>query len=122
LEKATTRVEQPRPDLNTPYVAPRSDTEQKIADIWRSILGVSQVGVDDSFFELGGTSLLGVQMVAQLQQKVAAKVAVVDLFDAPTIRALTQVLEGGAEKRATASKERGAARRSQVGARRRSRG
>ena len=47
-----------RPELRSPYVAPRDELERTVAGIWRELLGVEQVGVDDNFFELGGHSLL----------------------------------------------------------------
>src|SRR5207253_9550324 len=53
----------PRPDLATPYVAPTNDTEARIADIWAAALGLDRVGVDDNFLELGGHSLIAIQVV-----------------------------------------------------------
>jgi hypothetical protein len=47
-------------------VAPRTETEQRIAHVWQNVLGLEQVGVYDSFFELGGNSLAGVQAIAQI--------------------------------------------------------
>src|SRR5205085_10989880 len=47
-----------RPALARTYVAPRDETEQKIADVWSKVLGIERIGVYDNFFELGGHSLL----------------------------------------------------------------
>ncbi|MDN2718860.1 condensation domain-containing protein, partial [Janthinobacterium sp. SUN120] len=50
------------------YVAPRSETEQKLAAIWAEVLKVERVGIHDNFFELGGHSLLAVQLLSAMQQ------------------------------------------------------
>ncbi|MBV9775227.1 MAG: SDR family NAD(P)-dependent oxidoreductase, partial [Gemmatimonadetes bacterium] len=57
-----------RPELSSAYVAPRNDIEQRIADVWGSVLGVDQVGVDDNFFELGGDSVQAIQIMAKGKQ------------------------------------------------------
>ena len=51
------RVQHPRPDLATAFVLPRTDSERTIAQIWHDLLGITEVGIHDSFFELGGDSL-----------------------------------------------------------------
>ena len=57
------RAAHPRPaDLQTPYVAPRNDVEQKLATIWQEMLGIDQVSVHDNFFELGGDSVKAIQI------------------------------------------------------------
>lgn len=56
-----------RPDLDTPFIAPRSELEQRIAEIWAELLDADEVGVDDSFFELGGDSILAMRMVLQVE-------------------------------------------------------
>ncbi len=55
----------PRPDLPNPYVAPRNDVESRLAEIWQAALGIREVGVHDNFFDLGGDSVLGVQMISR---------------------------------------------------------
>ena len=55
----------PRPDLRTPYVAPRTERERTLVAIWEALLGLSPVGVDDNFFELGGDSVISIQLVAR---------------------------------------------------------
>jgi FkbH-like protein len=56
-----------RPRLDTEYVAPRTTDEEKIAQIFTELLGIDQIGVDDSFFDLGGHSLLATQMLSRLR-------------------------------------------------------
>jgi non-ribosomal peptide synthase protein (TIGR01720 family) len=54
-----------RPNIQAEYLAPRNETEQRIAAIWQNVLGMEQVGVHDNFFELGGDSVLALQIVAK---------------------------------------------------------
>ena len=57
-----------RPDLVSPYVAPRDEKEQLLADIWQSLLGIERVGIHDNFFELGGDSVINLQIIAKVNQ------------------------------------------------------
>jgi natural product biosynthesis luciferase-like monooxygenase protein len=70
------------------FIAPRTKEEQLLADVWERVLGVEQVGVRDNFFELGGDSLLAVHALSQAR-KVGLPFALGDLFQHPTIEALT---------------------------------
>ncbi|MFL6262096.1 MAG: SDR family NAD(P)-dependent oxidoreductase [Thermoanaerobaculia bacterium] len=54
-----------RPNIPTPYVAPASEAERRLAEIWQVTLGIEQVGVNDNFFDLGGDSILGVHIIAR---------------------------------------------------------
>jgi len=67
------------------YVAPRDEAEQAVADIWREVLGVQQLGIHDDFFELGGHSLAGVQVTAKVQELFNIEVPVNVLFEATTV-------------------------------------
>ncbi len=67
------------------YVAPRDEAEQAVADIWREVLGVQQLGIHDDFFELGGHSLSGVQVTAKVQALFNIEVPVNILFEAATV-------------------------------------
>src|SRR5215213_2955956 len=58
------RTLHPRPDVQTPYVAPRNEREQVLAEIMQEALGVDRVGINDNFFELGGDSILSIQIIA----------------------------------------------------------
>ncbi|UCG11947.1 MAG: amino acid adenylation domain-containing protein [Deltaproteobacteria bacterium] len=75
------------------YVAPRSKVEKKIADIWRELLQVDKVGINDSFFDLGGQSLLLLRMLPKLKESFSEDLSVVDLFQYPTIATFTAFLE-----------------------------
>ncbi|UWR34468.1 KR domain-containing protein [Sulfitobacter sp. W027] len=74
-----------RPDLDGSFVAPRNAIEEKLADIWSNLLGVSPVGVEDSFFDLGGHSLIAVRLFASVKREFKVEFPISVLFEAPTI-------------------------------------
>jgi len=98
---------------------PQSGLEREIAAVWREVLGLGTVGLDDNFFEIGGHSLLVARMQERLREKVGREVSVVDIFQYPTVGSLAAHLEstggkGDAPKEEAAaqkSAERGAGRR-----------
>lgn len=55
-----------RPALNTTYVAPQTQTQKRLGAIYSSVLGIQAVGIDDNYFELGGDSLLAVQIISKI--------------------------------------------------------
>ncbi|MCZ7669925.1 MAG: phosphopantetheine-binding protein [Chloroflexi bacterium] len=69
--------------------------EQTIVGIWRRVLNVSQVGLNDNFFDLGGHSLLTVQVHRELKTVVDKPIAITDMFRFPTIRSLVAYLDEG---------------------------
>ncbi len=79
------------------YVAPQSELERSIADVWQEVLQLQRVGVNDNFFEVGGNSLLVVQVHSKLSARLGRELAMADLFRHPTINALAQFLSGSAE-------------------------
>lgn len=81
-----------RPTISTPYVPVTGKYEQKIAEIFREELGIQQVGLYDNFFDLGGNSLLGLQVIARLKREVNIQVSAMTLFEAPTVKALARYL------------------------------
>jgi NAD(P)-dependent dehydrogenase (short-subunit alcohol dehydrogenase family)/acyl carrier protein len=89
----TVRAAHPRPALATPHVAPHSETEAILVNIWQDFLGVAPVGINDNFFELGGHSLLAVQMISQLRSHFQVEVAIQNLFDLPTVAKLAQHID-----------------------------
>jgi phthiocerol/phenolphthiocerol synthesis type-I polyketide synthase E len=86
----------PRPELPTTFVAPEGPLETQLAAILCEGLGLDQIGAQDSFFDLGGDSLLAIQIVARIQEATGRSLEVVQLFEAPTVVQLTAVLEGTA--------------------------
>ena len=111
-EAAVTRAEE--------HVAPAGEVEEKIAGVWKRILGLSEVGTRDNFFELGGHSLLAVQAHREIAEATGAKLTVTDIFRFPTIQALADHLEGdgGGNEALQKSADRAAARRQALGRRR----
>ena len=80
--------------LTDAYVAPRSDVELKLSQIWSEVLGVDRVGIHDNFFELGGHSLLAVKVIERMRQSDFA-VDVRTLFSDPTLAGLSASLSVG---------------------------
>jgi len=81
-----------RPDLNGAFVAPSTAVETWLASVWQEVLGLVRVGLHDNFFALGGHSLLAVQVITRLQNVFQADLPLRCLFEAPTVRELSQVI------------------------------
>jgi acyl carrier protein len=75
--------------------SPNSELEKTIAGIWQDVLGLPQVGTTDNFFDLGGHSLLVVQVQRRLRESCGREVSITDMFRLPTIKALAAHLGGG---------------------------
>ncbi|BBL77219.1 non-ribosomal peptide synthetase [Methylomagnum ishizawai] len=83
----------PEPEhTDRPYLAPRNATEQRLADIWRDLLGVARVGLDDNFFALGGDSIVSLQVVSRARQA-GIGIGPKDVFRHQTIAALAAAAE-----------------------------
>jgi hypothetical protein len=78
------------------YAAPRTQTELVLCTIWRSVLCVDAVGVEDDFFELGGHSLSAMQIVSRINGALDCDIGVVTVFNHPTVRLLAATLDAGA--------------------------
>lgn len=83
-----------RPDLDTDYVEPRNDIERTLAGYWQDLLGVARVGVEDSFFDLGGHSLIAVRLFAMVKKAYRVDFPISILFEAPTIAACARLIAG----------------------------
>jgi amino acid adenylation domain-containing protein len=77
-----------RGEMDRPWVAPRDETERRIAEIWSQVLGLDRVGVEDNFFSLGGHSLLAVQVLARLREEIGADLPLRAMFESPTVAEL----------------------------------
>ena len=80
----------------------------------QKVLGIGQVGIHDNFFEIGGTSLKGVQLIAQLRREFDVNIPVVTLFERPTIDSMVRMFGNGEEavnEYALTSRRRGEKRR-----------
>jgi acyl transferase domain-containing protein len=74
-----------RPELDNAYVAPRTDVHSVLAAVWKEVLGFENIGIDDNFFDLGGDSLLAVQVISRVRAFFGMEFPPKLLFDAPTI-------------------------------------
>jgi len=75
------------------YVAPCSDTERTLVDLWGRLLGVNPVGVEDNFLDLGGHSLLATQIISRVQQEFGIKVQLAELISGATIAHLAGIID-----------------------------
>ena len=83
----------PRPNLSTSFVEPRTVTEQRLAEIWGSQLGVDAIGIHDRFFDLGGHSLLAAQIASEICDSFQIEMPVLKLFQAPTVAELAVLVD-----------------------------
>lgn len=85
-------VERRRPELHQVYTAPVTELEMALAEIWADVLKVERVGLDDNFFDLGGDSIMNIQIVARCAQANIALTAN-QLFKNQTVRDLAHVAD-----------------------------
>ncbi|MGN6393942.1 MAG: non-ribosomal peptide synthetase [Mucilaginibacter sp.] len=87
----------PKPDYNVitrrgEYVAPRTELEGQIAEIWQELMGLEKISIYDNFFELGGRSLVAVQIMARIEKLTGKRLPLATLFEHSTIEKLSLVL------------------------------
>ena len=75
------------------YLAPRDDTQQRLASLWSQVLRVERVSLDDNFFELGGHSLLATQVISRIRSTFSVDLPLRALFESPTLEALARAVE-----------------------------
>ena len=87
----------PRPEMESAsaqgYVAPRSETENKVAAIWQEVLKQEKVGIHHDFFELGGHSLLAARVMSRINQMFGIHVPLRKLFEVTTIAGLADLID-----------------------------
>jgi acyl carrier protein len=93
---------------SSPPAPPSGAAEALVLDIWQRALGVSQIGVRDNFFDIGGHSLLVIQVLKELREKVQKPIQMTDLFRHTTIESLAQFI--GNEAKDDAGAQRGKSR------------
>ena len=81
-----------RPELTATFKPPQSETEQQIAKVWQEVLHLDKVGINDNFFDLGGNSLLMLQVNNKLRGILQGDISVVTMFQNPTIYSLAEYL------------------------------
>jgi acyl carrier protein len=75
------------------YVAPRTETEKVLSEMWTEVLGLETVGVNENFFELGGHSLIAMQFMSRLRDTFQLELPLRLLFESSTIAELAVVIE-----------------------------
>jgi amino acid adenylation domain-containing protein/FkbM family methyltransferase len=84
--------DQGRPDLEVAFVGPRTPIEETLAQIWADVLKWERVGIHDDFFELGGQSLLSIQLIARIRAVFQIDLPLRRLYEAPNVAALAQAI------------------------------
>jgi acyl carrier protein len=91
-QAVTLNARRQRPESAQPYTPPESETEQVLAAIWETLLGLEQVSIHDNFFELGGHSLLATQLLSRIRSEFGVELSLRQMFEAPTISGLALVI------------------------------
>jgi thioesterase domain-containing protein/acyl carrier protein len=96
---ATNETRFSRPQLDSEFEAPRDDVERSLAEIWGKLLGVEGVGIRDSFFDLGGHSLIAVRLFNEIADRFKVDLPMSVLLQSPTIASLADIVraEAGVE-------------------------
>jgi aryl carrier-like protein len=95
-----------RPTLATTYQAPQSEMEQQIAKLWQEVLHLDKVGIHDNFFDLGGHSLLMLQVNNKLRAILQRDISVVTMFQNATIHSFAQYLNQQQQLSFTGTRDR----------------
>ncbi|OWY82156.1 hypothetical protein B9C99_08865 [Rhodococcus sp. BUPNP1] len=91
----------PRIDIDADrFREPATESERIVAQVWTEVLGIERVGADDSFFDLGGNSLVATRVVARINEATGASLAIRELFEDPTVEGLAARVDAGGSDRA----------------------
>lgn len=90
--QALPEPENERPEIDENFVAPRTPTEEFVTRTWLDTLKLDRVGIHDNFFELGGHSLLAARMFSDLRKKFGVELNLIDIFNAPTVAELAEMI------------------------------
>ncbi len=85
--------------IQTVYRAPGNELEKKLVDIWKNILGVKRVGVNDDFFNLGGHSLAALRLVNQIRDKLHYELPLEIIFQAPSVAQQARIIQTGIKEK-----------------------
>ncbi len=92
LLDAQARERRPRPSLSHPPARPVTETEVVLANLWADLLRYEVVGIHDNYFELGGTSLMAVDLFTRVENQLGVKLPLTSLIEAPTVAELARLL------------------------------
>jgi acyl transferase domain-containing protein/acyl carrier protein/predicted O-methyltransferase YrrM len=87
------RITHDRPNLIIPFIHPSNQTECDLAAIWQELLGMAPIGVDDNFFDLGGDSLIGTQLIGRLKMTFGVILPINTIYQHPTVRSMSSAVE-----------------------------
>ncbi|HEY9810879.1 MAG TPA: phosphopantetheine-binding protein, partial [Halomicronema sp.] len=74
-------------------IEPQTPTEKELSEIWKAVLGVEKVGIQESFFDLGGHSLMATQLISRVRSSFGVELALCDFFAVPTLQNLAELIE-----------------------------
>jgi FkbH-like protein/FkbM family methyltransferase len=100
-----------RPASRSVFVGANDDLERTLASVWQQVLGIDEIGVNDNFFDAGGTSLLAVQLIAELARRFGFAAPPTTLFESTTIRALAAMMRSTGGTIGASGQRRGQRRR-----------
>lgn len=103
LQEILSSGKRPRPEVTQAFVKPGNPVQKKIAAIWRETLGLEEVGIEDSFTELGGGSVQLVRVHTRLQEEFQVSIELPELFTLPTIADIEKRINGGRENKSDIS-------------------
>ena len=107
--RALPTLDQSRPNLKNTYVAPWTPLEEVVAEVWREVLKLERVGVEDNFFTLGGHSLHLVQILSRLRQIFSIELQLHSLIEAVSVEAQARVATPSSSDWASPATDRRAA-------------
>lgn len=82
----------PEIEIETTYVAPTTEMEKKLVDLWKSVLHLNKIGITNNFFDLGGDSLAAIRLTSELYYTFHVRVQMKDIFSYPTIQLLAEYI------------------------------
>ena len=92
--KALITIKGTSPGHRTPTALPENNLQRQLIHIWERLLDRQNVGIDDHYFDLGGHSILALQLFTEIEQLTGKRLPLATLFQAPTIRELSSILQG----------------------------
>lgn len=96
-----------RTEVDEKFQAPRNEVEETLTRIWREVLGLTRVGIEDNFFDLGGNSLIAVEVFDRTREELQLDLAIRLLFQYPTIKALADKIASDLRKKFSSGNSRG---------------
>ena len=97
--KALPEPDNSRPKLENAYIPAQTPVEQTLSEIWSDVLNINPVGINDKFLELGGNSLMAMQVITRVLRAFKIKLSPKSLFEAPTVAEMATVVVQNLSKR-----------------------